>query len=146
MVNLSSEGISFIDDRGKLVAFNDFSLEKIKRMYQIEHSDTSIIRAWQGHRVESKWFYVISGSFTIGYVKIDDFITPSEKLIANYKNISVNDNKVLHIPAGYANGLKAIEPQSKLIIFSDLSLEEAKEDNYKFDSNLWLDWDDLKSI
>ncbi|SIS84360.1 hypothetical protein [Belliella pelovolcani] len=67
MVNLISVGRTFIDERGKLVAFNDFSLEKVNRMYQIEHSDTTVIRAWLGHKIENNWFYVIQGAFTIAW-------------------------------------------------------------------------------
>ena len=84
------QGIPFIDGRGKLLSFNDFSLEKIKRMYQITHLDTSIVRAWQGHKLENKWFYVIDGAFTIAYVEIDDFDNPSKILPTDYFSISYN--------------------------------------------------------
>ena len=137
---LNFSGISFIDSRGELIAFNDFSLEKIKRMYQIDHSDTAIIRAWQGHRIENKWFYVIQGAFTIAWVKLDSFESPSSSLKASSVNVQSSDRKILHIPKGYANGIKALEPNSKLLIFSDLTLEEAKNDNFKFDHKNWFDW------
>jgi dTDP-4-dehydrorhamnose 3,5-epimerase-like enzyme len=134
---------SFSDDRGKLVAFNDFSLEGIKRMYQIEHPDIGMVRAWQGHKIENKWFYVIKGSFAIGYARIDNFNNPSSDTSANFKVIKAKDKVIFHIPKGYANGLKSLESDSRIIVFSDLTLEEAKNDNFKYDADLWLNWDDL---
>lgn len=135
------EGRIFIDDRGKLVAFNDFSLDRIKRMYQIEHPSKGMMRAWQGHKIENKWFYVIYGSFAIAYVLINDFENPSKNNKASFKTIKADDQVILNIPAGYANGLKSLESDSRIIIFSDLTLEEAKNDNFRFDSKLWLNWD-----
>lgn len=48
---------------------------------------------------------------------------------------------MLYIPKGYANGIKAIDKDSELFVFSDLNLETAKTDNYRFNSSLWMDWD-----
>lgn len=137
------QGIPFIDSRGKLLSFNDFSLEKIKRMYQITHLDISVVRAWQGHKLENKWFYVVEGAFTIAYVEIDDFENPSKILPTDFFSISAEDNCILNIPRGHANGLKAMKPNSKVIVFSDLTLEEANFDNYKFDFQNWLDWNSV---
>ena len=39
------EGKLHSDSRGSLVSFNEFSLDPVKRMYVIENSDSSIIRA-----------------------------------------------------------------------------------------------------
>lgn len=121
-------GRSFIDDRGNLLTFNDFSLEKIKRMYQIEHPDIGMVRAWQGHKIENKWFYVIKGFFVIGYAAIDDFENPSPDITASIKIVKAEDRVVFYIPKGYANGLKSLESDSRIIVFSDLNLAEAKND------------------
>lgn len=137
------KGQVFEDARGKLIAFNDFSMEKVRRMYQIYHPDTSIVRAWQGHMLESKWFYVTEGAFVVAYLALDDFTNPSKQLSASYHRISADDKIVLSVPCGFANGFKAILPNSKILVFSDLSLEEAKDDNFKFDFDNWLDWNSL---
>ncbi len=55
------EGSSFQDNRGFIRLINDFDLEKVRCMYLIK-PEVNVIRAWQGHKKESKWFYVLSGS------------------------------------------------------------------------------------
>ncbi|GAB2609308.1 hypothetical protein [Belliella aquatica] len=138
MNRISFESRSFIDDRGKILALNDLSLEGIKRMYQIEHPDSGMVSDWQGHKLENKWFYLIKGCFSIEYARIDNFNNPVPYTLANFKVIKSKDKVVVHIPKGYPNGLKSLEPGSIIIIFSDLILEEAKSDNFKFDANQWL--------
>jgi len=49
-------------------------------------------------------------------------------------------NPVLHIPGGYANGFKALEAHSKLMVFSDFSIADAGKDDFRFDKTLWYDW------
>jgi hypothetical protein len=40
-------------------------------MYFIENISLNVIRAWQGHRIEKRWFIAVKGEFKIGVVKID---------------------------------------------------------------------------
>ncbi|MHA1251653.1 MAG: hypothetical protein ACTSRP_16800, partial [Candidatus Helarchaeota archaeon] len=61
---------------------NDFTLPNIKRFYTIENNDTKIVRAWQGHPTETKYFFPIKGKFVVAWVKIDDFKNPSKDLSA----------------------------------------------------------------
>jgi len=68
------------DERGKLFYANEFDLSDVKRYYIIEHPDTKVIRAWQAHKKEQKWFQVISGSFLVAVVQPDNWEKPSEKL------------------------------------------------------------------
>ncbi|WP_373495719.1 hypothetical protein [Aquiflexum sp.] len=133
----------FQNQKGILIAFNEFSLLPIKRLYSIIHPNSGIVKAWQGHKIENKWFYVIEGSFAIAWVEIDDFENPSSYLHSDYKVIQASENVVLHIPKGYANGIKALKSNSRVLVFSDLSLVEAKNDNFKYDSENWLNWDKL---
>lgn len=58
--------------------------------------------------------------------------------------LNESSHEVLYIPHGYANGIIAIEPNSVLMIFSDHSLEDCKDDNIRLDSNLWIDWNQHK--
>ncbi|MDI5887449.1 dTDP-4-dehydrorhamnose 3,5-epimerase family protein [Flavobacterium yafengii] len=133
-------GRSYQDERGKLTFVNDFNLSEIKRYYIIEHTDINIIRAWQGHKMEQKWFQVISGSFLVAVVKPDNWENPSFDIQIERFILKSDNTQVLHIPGGFANGFKALETNSKMIVFSDLTLEEAANDNFRFDSNLWFDW------
>ncbi|QHS58242.1 cupin domain-containing protein [Chitinophaga agri] len=136
-------GNVFSDERGTLRFVNDFSFPDVKRFYQIIHPSTATIRAWQGHRVEHKYFYVVSGTFAVAWVKIDDWDHPSPALEAAYKVLTANSPAVLSVPPGYANGLKALEPDSVLMIYSNLTLEGSANDRWSFNPAWWLDWEAL---
>ena len=129
------------DARGRLTFFNDFDMEAVRRFYVIEHPDTSIVRAWQAHKKEQKWFYVIEGSFKIVIVKPGEWTADSEESNPEKFILKNTGNKLLHIPGGYANGFQALEPHSKLMVFSDFAIAEAGTDDYRFDKNLWYHWE-----
>ncbi|MEI6748800.1 MAG: hypothetical protein WCM93_06530 [Bacteroidota bacterium] len=131
------KGNSFTDDRGTIHFVNDFHPEGIKRFYTITHPDTCIVRAWQGHKVESKHFFVTKGKFLICWVTIDNWENPYRKLKVNKQIISSDNPQVLIVPPGNANGFKALVPDSTLLVFSDLSLEESASDLYRFESDYW---------
>lgn len=61
------KGGKFKDERGLIRFVNDFHFENIKRFYLIKHPDTKFVRAYQGHQLESKYFYPVSGSFVIAW-------------------------------------------------------------------------------
>lgn len=134
------QGGSFTDERGTMRFVNDFRFEDVKRFYFIKHPDTKVVRAWQGHRFEKKYFYPISGCFVVSWVQIDDFINPSEDLIPEYHILSAGNSEILSVPKGYANGLKALEPDSEIMIFSDMNLEESVNEKIRFPADKWLDW------
>jgi dTDP-4-dehydrorhamnose 3,5-epimerase len=128
------------DERGTLLHVNDFDFSGIKRFYQVENSSTQMVRAWQGHRIESKHFFVGQGAFLIAAVKIDDWENPSADLKAEHFVLKASAPQILYIPPGYANGVKALEEHSILTIFSNLSLEQSANDTYRFDASLWFKW------
>ncbi|HMR81889.1 MAG TPA: hypothetical protein PKE30_02120 [Niabella sp.] len=134
------KGESFTDERGTIRYANDFYMQEIKRMYVIEHPDSSVIRAWQGHRKEQKWFFVVEGGFEIHLVLPDNWSNPSQNLPVISYNLFAENNEVLHIPGGYANGIRALKDNSKLLVYSDFDIKTAAEDNYKFDKNFWYKW------
>jgi len=133
-------GGQHIDERGNLFFFNDFDMKTVRRFYIIEPGDTNIVRAWQAHQKEQKWLYVIKGSFKIVVVKPDDWEKPSQKLFTKEIILKSDSNQLLHIPGGYANGFKALEANSKLMVFSDFSIADAGKDDFRFDKDLWYDW------
>ncbi len=140
------KGGRFEDHRGIMRFVNDFHCEGIKRFYFIKHLDTTFIRAWQGHQFEKKYFYPISGSFVIAWVKIDNFSNPSKHLIPEYHIIKSNKSELVYIPKGYANGLKALEPNSELMIFSDMELDKSIKEKIRYNSQWWFDWNQFNSI
>ena len=132
------EGGNFSDNRGTLSYVNDFSFKDIERFYIISNSDTHPLRAWQGHKLDAKNFYCLSGSFRIHYVKIDNWENPSKDLAIETVTLSASESKMLHIPAGYANAIESLEPDSKLISFSTLPLSNVSEDDVRYDANYWM--------
>jgi len=132
------QGNSYTDPRGTLRFVNDFRFEGIKRFYSITHPDTSVIRAWQGHKIETKHFFVSKGRFLICWVEIDNWDFPSKELKVKQQILSADEPQILIITAGNANGFKALEADSTLMIFSDLDLEASSEDMYRFEKDYWL--------
>ncbi len=137
----SIEGSSFSDERGKLFFFNSFDMREIVRFYEIAPSSTLTVRAWQGHRNEKKWLYCHTGSFVVHLIKVDNFDGPTEGIFSEKFLLDAKKPTILEIPNGYANGFKAIEKGSKLLVFSNFSLEASKEDDFRYPVEKWsVDW------
>ena len=138
------EGKLFVDDRGYLSFVNDFNFQNVKRFYMVENHEKGFIRAWHGHKKEEKYVFVVQGSAMVCLYPVDEFekiqndilfdrhICHSEDLLI--KNVlSSRKPQILYIPAGYANGFKTLEENTKIIFFSTSTLEESKGDDYRFD-------------
>ena len=117
-------GIS-VDDRGLLRFVNDFNFEGVKRFYQVENHERGFIRAWHGHKKESKYVYVVKGS---AWISIIDMENPKEQ-----ENFVLSDKlpKILFIPAGKYNGFQTLEENTVVLFFSTLTLDESKGDDYR---------------
>ncbi len=135
------QGNTHADERGTLLFFNDFDMSAVKRFYTIEHPSTDTVRAWQGHKIETKWFHILQGSFSVILIKPDHWDNPSPKQVIEQFRIKQEDNLVLKIPGGYINGFKAMVPNSKLMVFADATIVESKQDDFRFDKTLWYDWE-----
>lgn len=131
------QGGNFSDHRGSISYVNDFRFEDIERFYIISNSNENPIRAWQGHKLDAKNFYCLSGSFKIHFVKVDNWENPSRNLSIETIFVSESDSKIVHIPAGYANAIESLESNSKLISFSTLPLSQVSEDDVRYESNYW---------
>lgn len=130
-------GKLFSDTRGKLFAFKNFDLSEIVRCYEILPSSISVIRAWQAHQEEKKWFYCLAGAFIVNLIKIDNFEKPSEKLVTAKFCLRANKPKILAVPGGYANGFRSLEPDSRLMVYSNFTIEESGADDYRYQSEKW---------
>ncbi len=133
-------GNQFQDARGKLTFVNDFDMSAIRRFYTIEHPDLNVVRAWQGHQVESKWFLVLEGIFEISTVSPDNWEQPSEQLQVDTYLLEAGTPQVLHIPPGNATGFRALQVNSKMIVFSDQLLQDSIKDDFRFPSHYWRTW------
>lgn len=137
------DGEIFHDARGRIASLNDFRFPGVERVYFIHHPDVSVIRGWHGHRAEKKWFYCVKGSFTIGLVEIDDWENPSRDLRPQVVKLTEEHSRIVCVPEGYANCIKADLADSVLMVFSGKILSEALNDSWRYDSRLWIDWSKL---
>jgi dTDP-4-dehydrorhamnose 3,5-epimerase-like enzyme len=117
-----------IDDRGTLAYLNTAPLEKTVRLYAVENFSTDTIRAFHGHKIEEKILFVASGSAIVVLAPMN------EDKLEHYTRYTLSGRSpsLLRIPAGYANGFRALEPNTKLLFFSSVTLEQAKTDDYRF--------------
>ena len=127
-------GSSNSDLRGVLSYNNDFDATAIKRLYFIENIDTDFIRAWQGHKVEQRWFSVVKGRFQIKLIKIDNWEIPSKYL--EIVSFVINDDNfdLLYIPQGYVTSIQSLVYGSKLLVMSDYLIGEIN-DEYRFNED-----------
>ena len=121
-------GNRFVDGRGAICYNNDFKTLGIKRVYSIENIDAKLIRAWQGHKIEQRWFSAIVGSFTIRLIKIDNWESPTKDLPILEFVVGSENLDVLHVPNGYANSIQANEEHSKLLVLSNYELGEVQDE------------------
>ena len=89
------------------------------------------------HKLDAKKFYCTNLIFKIFYIKIDNWENPSPHLTIETCILTALDSKIIEIPAGYANGILSLEAGSKLLSFATLPLENASEDDVRFDMNYW---------
>lgn len=125
------------DQRGQISFVNDMKFDVIERFYIISNSVENPIRAWQGHKIDNKFFYCIQGTVKVHYVKVDNWESPSKGLKVESLILSDSESSVLHIPEGYANAIESLEEGSKLISFSTLPLSQTSEDDARYPADYW---------
>ncbi|MGK0446368.1 WxcM-like domain-containing protein [Patiriisocius sp. Uisw_017] len=126
------KGGSHQDHRGNLKYNNTFDASLIKRVYTISNTQDNPARGWIGHKIESRWFSCLKGSFKVSLIAIDDWETPSINLCKNEFQILNETFDVLHAPPGYIFRLEMLEDDSILLIMADYALGEVK-DEYRYD-------------
>lgn len=136
---LTKGGLS-VDDRGTVSFVNDFDFKNVKRFYVVENHKQGFIRAWHGHKNESKYVFVVKGSAVVAAVKIDNWENPSKNLQINRFVLSEKTPSILFIPAGYANGFMSLSEDAKLIFYSTSELKDSLNDDIRFDAHYWDVW------
>jgi dTDP-4-dehydrorhamnose 3,5-epimerase-like enzyme len=122
------------DSRGKLLYNNDFDTSVVKRIYCIENCNVDFIRAWQGHKIEQRWFSAMQGRFEIKLIAIDDWDAPNHKLEFETFQLKSENLDILHIPSGYVTSIRALEENSRLLLFADHFFNEVS-DEYRYELN-----------
>lgn len=136
------KGNTYTDHRGTVAFVNGFYFEGIKRFYCITHPGVDIVRAWQGHQSETKYFFAVRGVFQIAWVIIDQWEQPSRELVVQSLLLRADQSQILLIAPGCANGFRALEPDSILMVFSDKTLKESQADDHRWESDYFkgIDW------
>lgn len=134
-------GSAIYDERGSITFCNDFDMAQVRRMYLIAPASTKVIRAWQGHRKEEKWFYCLSGAFEIKLIEVDNFDNPTSTSPVQSFLLNQNQPQVLHIPGGFASGIKAVSEDSKLMVYSNFTVDESMQDNFRYTIDTWNVWE-----
>jgi dTDP-4-dehydrorhamnose 3,5-epimerase-like enzyme len=124
-------GSKFCDDRGYVGFINELNLSNYKRFYTVENHEKGFIRAWHGHKEESKVVICLRGSALIGVMPLDY----NENTAPVMTVLTGTSPKALVIPGGNYNGAKTLTDDCLLIYMSDKSLGESHGDDYR------LDWD-----
>lgn len=134
MTPILIKGNNHQDQRGVVRYNNDFDASRCKRIYIIENCSVAILRAWQGHRIEQRWFSAIQGSFLIQLIAVDNWESPSIFLPKLEYTLSANTLDILHIPSGYISSIQALEENSKLMVMANYQLGEIDDEfRYPFD-------------
>lgn len=118
------------DERGQIRFVNDFDMSLVKRFYIIKNVDTELVRGWRAHQIEQRWFYVLSGTFSVDLIKIDNWEMPSPDLPLQQVILHSTDMQVLHVPVGYGTAFKALKPNSELLVFADYGIDHAALDDH----------------
>jgi dTDP-4-dehydrorhamnose 3,5-epimerase-like enzyme len=136
---LYTGGLS-VDDRGEVGFVNEFAFTGVKRFYTVKNHAAFFVRAWHAHRREAKYVTAVEGAAIVGAVRIDNWESPSRDLPAHRFVLSARKPAILYIPPGYANGFMSLTQDLKLIFFSTTTLEESKDDDFRYDSRYWDIW------
>jgi dTDP-4-dehydrorhamnose 3,5-epimerase-like enzyme len=128
------------DDRGRLTFANDFDVSQCRRFYVVENFAPRTVRAWHAHKHERKWVMALSGAALAACVRIDDWDSPSQDAEVHRFTLDAASPAILAVPPGYANGAMSLLPDTKIVYFSDASLEGSMDDDYRYPARHWDPW------
>ena len=125
------------DQRGSVGFVNELQFSTIKRFYHVTNSLSNPIRAFQCHQKEAKYAYVVSGAAKFVAAYLDKLPAPSQSTARYSFKLEADKPQVLYIPPHFANGFKALLPDTTIIFFSTLSLEDSKNDDLRLPHDYW---------
>ena len=134
-------GGRFVDDRGflKALVFPDGFAPK--RLYSVNNWRANFIRAWHGHKFESKLIYMSRGAGIVAAVFMSDTSKPDKSAQIFRFSIDSESHTAIYIPAGYVNGLMSLTSDAEFTVLSSASLDESKSDDFRFPFDYWEAWD-----
>jgi dTDP-4-dehydrorhamnose 3,5-epimerase-like enzyme len=135
------EGSLAVDDRGEVRFVNEFNPDdyNIRRLYFTSNHCAGAVRAWHGHKYESKCVMAATGSALVCTVPLDGSENDVEQFV-----LSASKPAVLAIPSGYVNGWKSLTSDCRLLWFSSNTLADSREDDIRFDARKWNPWETIE--
>jgi len=133
-------GTRFVDDRGFLKAITFPSEFFPKRLYSVTNWRANFIRAWHGHFKESKLIFMSKGAGIVAAVHLSDPEKPDRNAKVYRFAIDSESHAAIYIPAGFANGLMSLTIDAEFTVVSNSTLEESKNDDFRFAFDYWEAW------
>jgi len=118
------------DQRGQVRFVNGFDMSAVRRFYIIRNEDAEVVRGWRGHRIEQRWFYVLSGAFAIDLVRVDNWERASKGLPIRRECLAEDEHKLLWVPEGYGTAFQALKADSELLVFANFGIDNLENDNH----------------
>lgn len=124
-----------LDDRGSVYgAFDNLDKFGIKRTYVVRNWQPGLIRAWHGHEKASTYIHVVKGAAKICarpiYIEgaVNDLLC-----IDNYRvsTLSAAKPQLFYIPPGWFNGTMTLQEDTRLLVYSTLTLDEVRKDDIR---------------
>lgn len=145
------EGGISVDDRGTVRYVNGFDFAGVKRFYVLQNHQVGYVRAWHGHKTEAKWVTVTHGAAVVCAVPIADMYELEREGDGFSKPrlfrcvMTAAKPQVLYIPPGYANGHMALVPETQVMHFSSLTMEEAAGDDIRWPATFYCEPFDVEA-
>lgn len=121
-----------VDDRGVVSFVNDFDFEGVKRFYMVSNHAKGFVRAWHGHKKESKYALVVSG---VAIVCAWDMESDAKDAEIHRYILSAAKPQVLYIPQGHFNGFKTLTEDTRIIFYSTSTLEQSAGDDLRLSAD-----------
>ena len=127
------EGDLFKDNRGKLFSCNQFDMSRVKRMYSIENINSTYIRGWKGHKIETRWFFATKGSIIINTILISDLENSHPCPVINTFKLDENNLNILEVPPGFATSLKQVSNGDRICVFANYKIGISDDEDLRWE-------------
>ena len=116
------------DLRGALRFCNGFDMAAVRRFCTISNNSEQPVRGWIGHKLESKWFFPLSGKTEIVVETMDT--ASSVCSTRQTYTLDASNPVVLHMPPGNWFCIKQ-DGNAEVMVFSDCTIGQYDNDDYR---------------
>lgn len=124
------------DDRGFVYCVRDNMFDDmIQRTYVVENHSKGLVRAWHGHRKADTYMHVIQGVVKIAAMNMENDEDITCAVLTDRRP------QMFYIPAGFYNGAMSLTDNTKILVYSTLTFDKVKSDDYrenwKVNGDIW---------